>query len=80
MDNINPESRFNPIARQETQAKPNERATNQQSAIDLSTESTAPTLKPSYSKMFDETELERLQNNLQSIADMAGQALERIKK
>ncbi|MBT3481491.1 MAG: hypothetical protein HN457_08690 [Opitutales bacterium] len=80
MDNINPESRFNPIARQEAQAKPNERAMNQQSAIDLSIESTAPTLKPSYTKMFDDTELERLQDNLQSIADMAEQTLERIKK
>lgn len=80
MDSINPDSRFNPIARQETQGKPSESAQNQQSKIDSSNESTAPTLKPSYSKMFDDTELERLQNNLQSIADMAGQALERIKK
>ena len=82
MDSINPDSRLNPTARQEAQPKSssNARAQSPKSNIDTTTDSTAPTLKPSYSKMFDDTELERLQDNLQSIADMAGKALDRIKK
>jgi len=79
MERINPDSRFNPATSQnrpDSAPKPSKPETK---ATDAST-SSAKTLKPEYSKMFDDAELERLQNNLQSIADMAGQALERIKK
>ena len=33
-----------------------------------------------YSEIFDDRELERLQNNLQSVSDLASKALERLKK
>lgn len=33
-----------------------------------------------YSDIFDDRELERLQNNLQSVSELANKALERLKK
>ena len=79
MERINPDSRFNPATGQNRPASAPKPSKPEAKAA----EETAPkaqTLKPGYSKMFDDAELERLQNNLQSIADMAGKALDRIKK
>jgi hypothetical protein len=77
MDSINPDSRFNYTPRDETKSPP---STNESSHPKLQASAPREPFKPVYSKMFDDTELERLQNNLQSIADMAGKALDRIKK
>ncbi len=80
MDSINPDSRFNLIPRREAQLSQNATSRAQSSKTDASSRSSSASLKPGYSNMFDEQELERLQNNLQSIANLAGQALERIQK
>lgn len=79
MERINPDSRFNPATGQNRPASAPKTPKPEAKPTDAST-SSAQTLKPEYSKMFDDAELERLQNNLQSIADMAGRALDRIKK
>ena len=39
-----------------------------------------PQKKSAYSDIFDDCELERLQNNLQSVSELANKALERLKK
>ncbi|OUW17301.1 MAG: hypothetical protein CBD18_05100 [Opitutales bacterium TMED158] len=76
MERINPDSRFNPATSQNRLANSPK---SDAKATDASAPATKP-LKPGYAEMFDDKELERLQNNLESIADMAGKALDRIKK
>lgn len=82
MDSINPDSHFQFIARREAQSPPSsgQGSRPQASDIDAPAKTASPILKPAYSNMFDDSELELLQNNLQSIADMAGQALKDIEK
>lgn len=39
-----------------------------------------PSVESAYAGLFDDAALERLQKNLQSVSEMATQALERLKK
>ncbi len=75
MDRIEPNSSHSQVHRQTTpDSRGAEKAERKPDPADAKSKVSA------YSDVFDDQELERLQNNLQSVSELASKALERFKK
>ncbi len=75
MDRIEPNSNPSPVQRNSPQQSRDAKRAEPNSAPKEQTQKAS-----AYSEIFDDRELERLQNNLQSVSDLASKALERLKK
>ncbi len=75
MDRIEPNSNPSPVHRNSLQQGRDAKRAEPHTPPKEQTPKTS-----AYSEIFDDRELERLQNNLQSVSDLASKALERLKK
>lgn len=75
MDRIEPNSNPSQVHRNPFQQKREAKRAESNPSPEVESQKTS-----AYSDIFDDRELERLQNNLQSVSDLASKALERLKK